>query len=527
MALTYEDVKTQFESGGYLIVDHTRGKLGVYGSAYVVECLKCKTQKTTEWQYRTRRCMKCYFQKKKDDLWVKLQKIAEQLSLKILTPREQFLTERDILELLCSNNHITKTTGVRLKKAKGCSYCNKTNRHVHTAHNLPLVLSERGWEYVSGEYKNKKSVITAKCPSGHLNSKAFTSFSDGCIHCQRANMKRSQFKELKNSILEEGYVVLEEVDQNTFKYETKFKIKCPKCSEEFFTSCRAFWSDESRCPQCSLSKNTSDGETEIEGWLNSLGYKTKKVKYKDIGEIDIFLEDQRVGIEFNGLYFHSSAHVDKNYHLRKYTHAQNLNIRLFQFWEDEWYATPNIVKSILLNALKHTSLITKIYAKDCEIVRPKKETVESFLNTNHLMGWAPSSASLALFYNNEPVQMITLAKHHRTNNEIVISRLCSKMNTVIVGGFSRLLSRCPRPLTTWSDNRFSNGHVYEKIGFIKDGELEPDYQYVRSGRRYTKQSLKKTLEERLSGKAELDLRLDQGYYRLYDAGKARWKLLGS
>jgi len=36
--------------------------------------------------------------------------------------------------------------------------------------------------------------------------------------------------------------------------------------------------------------------------------------------------------------------------------------------------------------------------------------------------------------------------------------------------------------------------------------------------------MKKTEEERILGKSEHELRLSQGYLRVYDCGKQRWRL---
>lgn len=78
--------------------------------------------------------------------------------------------------------------------------------------------------------------------------------------------------------------------------------------------------------------------------------------------------------------------------------------------------------------------------------------------------------------------------------------LCSKLNTIVVGGFSKLLSQVPlRPLSTWSDNRFSGGKVYESLGFKHDSDLAPDYEYVKGSQRFSKQSMRKNLEEKISG----------------------------
>jgi hypothetical protein len=45
-------------------------------------------------------------------------------------------------------------------------------------------------------------------------------------------------------------------------------------------------------------------------------------------EIDIYLPDYNIGIEFNGLYYHSNLFVDNNYHVNKSNLANEKGIKL-------------------------------------------------------------------------------------------------------------------------------------------------------------------------------------------------------
>ena len=67
-----------------------------------------------------------------------------------------------------------------------------------------------------------------------------------------------------------------------------------------------------------------------------------------------------------------------------------------------------------------------------------------------------------------------------------------------------------------------NIKMYEKIGFKLDGELKPDYYWMRSNKRHHKSGLRKTKEEKKSGKTEVEFREAQGYARIWDLGKKRW-----
>ena len=97
-------------------------------------------------------------------------------------------------------------------------------------------------------------------------------------------------------------------------------------------------------------------------------------------------------------------------------------------------------------------------------------------------------------------------------------------NHTVMGAASKLLKRANilERLVSYSDNRWSDGDLYEKLQFKLDGRLAPDYFYISNSGVFSKQSLKKNNQERDLGRSEHELRLSQGYLRVYDCGKQRW-----
>lgn len=66
-------------------------------------------------------------------------------------------------------------------------------------------------------------------------------------------------------------------------------------------------------------------------------------------EIDIYLPDIQLGIEINGVYWHSELFKDKNYHINKKRIIEQQGINLIQIWEDDW----NNYKEIIINKIKN------------------------------------------------------------------------------------------------------------------------------------------------------------------------------
>jgi hypothetical protein len=82
-----------------------------------------------------------------------------------------------------------------------------------------------------------------------------------------------------------------------------------------------------------------------------------------------------------------------------------------------------------------------------------------------------------------------------------------------------------KKLVSWSDNRWSQGNVYNKLGFILEENMKPDYSYItKQGIRISKQSntKEKLLKKGGIGKTEKEMAVSIGYARIYDCGKKRW-----
>jgi len=78
---------------------------------------------------------------------------------------------------------------------------------------------------------------------------------------------------------------------------------------------------------------------------------------------------------------------------------------------------------------------------------------------------------------------------------------------------------------SWSDNRWSDGSVYKKLGFTLDEHLKPDYTYVsliNPKRRISKQSQKKSATNCPPEITELEWANTRGLARIWDCGKTRW-----
>ena len=66
-------------------------------------------------------------------------------------------------------------------------------------------------------------------------------------------------------------------------------------------------------------------------------------------ELDIYLPDLKLAIEYNGIYWHSNIHKDKDYHLNKSLLCREQNIRLIHIYEFENYLDQiELVQNLIL-----------------------------------------------------------------------------------------------------------------------------------------------------------------------------------
>jgi len=230
--------------------------------------------------------------------------------------------------------------------------------------------------------------------------------------------------------------------------------------------------------------------------------------YRDGLEIDIYLPDLKIGFEFNGLYWHSEKYRDRNYHLNKRKYFLDKGIHIINIWEDDWSHRTNIIKSQIRNWIGITN--TMIHARKCEVrVINDPKIVRCFLDENHIQGFVNSVVKIGLYYRGELVSIMTFdhseGRKKMDNMEWNLSRFCNKIDTSVIGGASRLLKNFiknygPTRIVSYADRDWSNGKLYETIGFKLINFSNPDYKYVVDGKRvhksrFRKSKLKTTLTE--------------------------------
>lgn len=264
-------------------------------------------------------------------------------------------------------------------------------------------------------------------------------------------------------------------------------------------------------------------EDTIKNILNSYGFSFNKTRNViSPYELDLYDEQRNIAIEYCGLYWHSNK--DKRYHLNKLNLCKAKGIQLLTIFEDEWLSKEPIVISIIKSKL---GISDRIYARSSIAKSIPKNEARLFLKDNHLQE-QPNNIihAFGLYHKDELVGVMTFGKHHRGKSILVLNRLCFAKNIVVLGGAEKLFKLARQHITedilTWSDNRWSNGNVYEKLGFIKQKILDVDYSYIKNQKRYSKQSMKKSLVGCPPEIKEIEFNKSRGFGVIWDCGKTVW-----
>ncbi len=245
------------------------------------------------------------------------------------------------------------------------------------------------------------------------------------------------------------------------------------------------------------SLKSSKGEQELKEFIENLGFKIEKLlEGNDKNtrfEIDIYIPEKKIGIEYNGSYWHSSLRKSSNYHYNKSKLAESKGIKLIHIWEDQWKNKNELVKTILKARLGVLNNSEKIYARQCIIKEINNKEYQEFCNNNHIMGYKKASIKLGLFYKDKLIQIASFSKTHNIgraksqNNKYEYEwvRGCPASNNVVIGGTSKLFKYFikkynPKSVLCYADWNLFDGKGYKECGFKLEGYTGPDKFYIKN-----------------------------------------------
>lgn len=252
----------------------------------------------------------------------------------------------------------------RYRKPTGCPYCAGQKVHVgvtdlatthpdiaaswHPTLNAPLTPADV--TSTSGKHVHWQCVVCDYTWSGQVYSRINGGRNGKSIQCARCT----------NRVIEHGINDLSTVNpalfaqiHPTLNESIDLKVLAPQSKTRIVWSCLTDTSHKpwtatvdkrgkeggNECPTC--FSNISKGEVALRDFILSIvdnpdAAITSDRKLLSGKEIDILIPDLSIGIEYNGIYWHSSALRGDSYHVDKSAKAADKGISLIHIWEDSW-----------------------------------------------------------------------------------------------------------------------------------------------------------------------------------------------
>jgi hypothetical protein len=449
----------------------------------------------------------------------------------------QYTTNNTLIKVICPIHGIFEIKPIKhLNQKQGCKKCgiisttNSQRKNVKKFIEEATTVHGNKYDYSLIIYKKNRLKVKIICPTHGIFEQTPTNHlkGKGCKFCGgTAKLDTTTFI---NKALEVHGDVFSYSGTNYEKSSKIINITCPKHGS-FSQTPNNFLSKKYGCPKC--NSVLSNFEIDILEYLKELKIDCLVNTRKIIPplELDIYIPTHKIAIELDGLYWHSERFKDNDYHLNKTLECERQGIQLIHIFEDEWLDKNNIIKSRLRNLLKLNEY--RIYARKCEIRTIDSMMSTKFLNDNHLQGNVKSSIKIGLFHENELVSLMTFGKRPILNkSEYELLRFCNKLNTSVIGGADRLFKHFlktynPNNIISYADRRWSQGNLYEKLGFTFKHNSKPNYYYIIGLSRVNRFSFQKHLlikngfDKTLS---EHKIMLTRGFYRIYDCGSKVYTL---
>ena len=399
------------------------------------------------------------------------------------------------------------------------------------------------YDYSKVEYKHSEDKVIIICPEhGEFIQRADAhKQGSNCFKCGKLSYKNSRSYNNLTFIEKAKQIHNNKYDYSKVEYinsKSKIIIICPEHGE--FEQLSNSHLQNKGCSKC--INIISKSEQEIVNYMKELGIDNIEQSNRSIlqgKELDIYLTDYNLAIEFNGLYWHDEYSKPDNYHLLKTNECLLKGIQLIHIFEDEWINKKDIVKSRIINLVHKIKQNRRIYARKCFIKEIDISTAKSFTERNHLQGFIDAKVHLGLFFKQDNKEYLVsymsfgnlqknLEQKETNDKYYELLRFCNVITYIVIGGASKLLKYFEKhysseKIFTYVDRRWSNGNLYNQLGFTLTNKSKPNYYYIEGMKRYNRYDYEKNiLISKYNCKPEMTekefCRDILGLTRIYDSG---------
>lgn len=284
---------------------------------------------------------------------------------------------------------------------------------------------------------------------------------------------------------------------------------------------------------------SSKGQQAIATFLRDLGVEVQESDRTHIApkELDMWLPEYRVAVEYNGTYYHSYDRLETPEERRRHATKRDLcrtqGIRLIQFWDTEWRDHPDVCQSILRSAVGRP--LVRDGARRMSVCEISSTDAAHFLVRHHLQGSVPASLAVGLRDIDGILRAVMTFGRPRFSSHYTWELLRFAVHThwQISGAASKLWQYAKRNFTpgdvvgSYCDRRLFTGNVYAAMGMTHASTSPPGYVYLKhdvllSRVQFQKHKLATALDHYDPALTEAQNMFANGYRRLWDCGHDLW-----
>lgn len=380
-------------------------------------------------------------------------------------------------EFECDNHGYYKIRGDDLKN-RGCSSCTRAeSKRLYDEQWKRDCTEIHGgkFDYTNTEVGDvlKKSFIKCNdCKTIFKQTPASHKSGRGCPVCVldvRGKWNLKTIEDVKKQSKEIGF----NYDFSKSIYITckdNIEIVCDK-GHTFFQSPDELINAKHGCKYCSKSKQISKGEKELYNFISEF-YNCEENDRKLLQgkEIDIYIPKIKVGIEFNGLYWHSDERVKLPHHDKHNLAAKN-GVHLISIYENDWEKRKELVKDKIKNNLKiRQDGFKDVFFKNVEIREEFNDEILKIFKDNSLESISNIDGFYTMYFNNE---LISIASYIHHKSDIIITEIVRPLESTPTDYYTNFIKHFSNQdrifkivvSIDWLDDMtvISEGGIFEKL----------------------------------------------------------------
>jgi hypothetical protein len=261
------------------------------------------------------------------------------------------------------------------------------------------------------------------------------------------------------------------------------------CGNETVVSRNNLKSGEVQSCGCGTSRPSS-GENEVADFIRAIDPEVEtNRKLSDVRgfRYDVVSEKHRIVVEFNGVFWHSAAKVEKDYHKIKREAAESAGYRMITIWQDEWINDRARFEDLLSRAFGAADVV-KIGARKLSVVELSAGQALAHHRTYHVQK-NPLAASFHFGLVDSAGLLIAAASFRKIGDVLDLSRYTVRQGYSVAGGLARLCKQCAGladKVVTYVDLDHFDGRGYLAAGFKHTG-FSLQMSYLRGSDRVNRQ----------------------------------------